>query len=78
MERANLLNPENEAYRFKLNALREQVGLPSATMSWKERATGILHHTNGCAFSSISASPHSPVTSSPSPQDGSIIAASSS
>lgn len=44
MERANLLNPENEAYRFKLNALREQVGLPPVTMSWKERATGILHH----------------------------------
>lgn len=44
MERATLLNPEEEAYHYKLDALREQVGLPPIRLDWKERITSILHH----------------------------------
>lgn len=34
LERAVLLDPKNESYQFKLAALRQQLGLPSARPEW--------------------------------------------
>jgi tetratricopeptide (TPR) repeat protein len=42
MERAILLDPRNNAYRYKLNALREQLGLFATQLSWYQQAAQLL------------------------------------
>ncbi|MFU8847380.1 MAG: hypothetical protein ACNA77_01505 [Opitutales bacterium] len=42
LERAVLLDPKNESYQFKLAALRQQLGLPSARPEWYRLASQAL------------------------------------